>query len=247
MRSCWEFVAAGGGGVAAAWRGWRLGIVPVAKASSAASPRPTSRISSDRLLDLPSRRTSRRRMGFAGDVEPSLGQRNRPRQRIRRMGSRTAVVAAHHAVQQAFGYNGREAAAESLNHLNTLEKTPTHDPRPRAQHADRQHRLPRADESAGAAAGHPVPRPSRGRHRGDADRDLPDRQHRRADRRADAGASLRGRRSCASPRRIACSGGTSRATIGRRRSSTTACASARTRSTSSPDCAPSIRPSRSTR
>ena len=36
------------------------------------------------------------------------------------------------------------------------------------------------------------PRPSGSRQRGDADRDLPDRQHRRADGRADAGAAVRG-------------------------------------------------------
>jgi len=57
-------------------------------------------------------------------VEPSLGQPGRPGNEFPD-GVPDAVVAAHHAVQQAFGYNGMEAAAASLNQLKMLEKALT--------------------------------------------------------------------------------------------------------------------------
>ena len=74
----------------------------------------------------------------------------------------------------------------------TLFPSRCHDPHSRTQFRPGKHRLQDPQQSAGPPARHQISRAPRGRRRSHADRDLPDRQHRRADRRADAGAAVRG-------------------------------------------------------
>ena len=66
-----------------------------------------------------------------------------------------------------------------------------HDPHPRTQFRPGKHRLQDPQQSAGPPARHQISGAPGGRRRSDADRDLPDRQHRCSDRRADAGVALR--------------------------------------------------------